>query len=130
MKVAVSSVGNTLSSFVDIRFGRCPYFIIVEIENNKIKGFEFVPNEAAMVGGGAGIRAAQLVATKGANAVICGNIGPNAMLALSQAGIKVYIASGMSVKDAVEKFIKGELTEVSAPTFRPGGFRRRFRGGW
>ena len=30
MKIAISSTGQTLDSTVDARFGRCPYFLIVD----------------------------------------------------------------------------------------------------
>jgi predicted Fe-Mo cluster-binding NifX family protein len=30
MKIAVSSTGQTLESAVEARFGRCPYFLIVD----------------------------------------------------------------------------------------------------
>jgi len=36
LKIAISSTGNNLESDVDSRFGRCPYFLIINIENNKI----------------------------------------------------------------------------------------------
>jgi len=35
MKIAVSSVGPTLASQVDPRFGRCAYFIIADIESGQ-----------------------------------------------------------------------------------------------
>lgn len=37
MKIAVSSIGEGLNSKVSEVFGRCPYLIIAEIENQKIK---------------------------------------------------------------------------------------------
>jgi len=37
VKIAISSTGQTLEDSVDARFGRCPYFIIVEIKDKKIK---------------------------------------------------------------------------------------------
>jgi predicted Fe-Mo cluster-binding NifX family protein len=46
-------------------------------------------------GGGAGIQAAQTVANRGVEAVITGQIGPNAVRVLNSAGIAVYVgASG------------------------------------
>ena len=52
MKVAVSSTGEDLDAQIDPRFGRCQYFIIVDLESMK---YEAVLNESAMASGGAGI---------------------------------------------------------------------------
>ena len=124
MKVAVSSTGKTLQSSVSPAFGRCPFFIFVEIENKKIKSFKAVDNVSAMQAGGAGISAAQRVAEENVEAVITGNIGPRASSVLSQLGIKILSASG-SVEDAVKLFIEGKLKEsVVGPAHRMGRGRR------
>ncbi|HDN83477.1 MAG TPA: dinitrogenase iron-molybdenum cofactor biosynthesis protein [Candidatus Altiarchaeales archaeon] len=121
MKIAVSSTGGSLDAMVDPRFGRCSYFVIVNVENNEIKDFEAVENPAAMAIGGAGIQAAQLVANKGVQAVITGNIGPNAFQVLSMAGIRIFHGFGTTVKDAVNRFLRNELEEITSP-IRGGGF--------
>jgi len=110
MKIAISSNGKDLESEVSEVFARCPYFIIAEIEEGKIKSFEAIKNEVSDRMGGAGIFAAQLMAEKNVNAIITGNVGPRAFDVLSQFKIKVYQAKG-TVKEALEKFIKGELEE-------------------
>jgi len=117
MKIAVSASGDNLDANVDSRFGRCSYFIIVEIERNEIKNHEIVSNQAVQAMRGAGIQAAKTVAKKGAEVVITGNIGPNAFNVLSQTGIKVITGVTGSVKEVVEKYLKGELKETSSPNF-------------
>ena len=133
MKVAISSTGKGLDSQIDMRFGRCAYFVIAEIKDGKIKELKSIQNPNVGVGGGAGISAAQLVANEGVDAVITGNVGPRAFGVFAQFGIKVYQASG-KVKDALEKLAKGKLKPISAATgpmgfFKPGfgGFGRRAR---
>jgi predicted Fe-Mo cluster-binding NifX family protein len=117
MKIAVSAIGNTLESMVDPRFGRCAYFIIVDVEGNEIKNFEAVQNQGVTAMGGAGIQAAQLVANKGTEVVISGNMGPNAFGVLSQTGIKIVTGiGGITVKEVVERYLKGELKETKEPT--------------
>ena len=105
MKIAISSTEKDLNSNVDNVFGRCPYFIIAEIKNRKIIKIEAVKNISAKKLGGAGISAAQLVADKGVNAVVTGNIGPRALNVLNQFKIKVYKDSG-SIKQVLQKFLK------------------------
>lgn len=111
MKIAISSTGENLDSNVSDTFGRCPYFIIAEIEDKKVVKFEAVENTSANQMGGAGISAAQIVADKGAEVALTANLGPRAFDVLKQFDIKSYKANG-SVKEAIQKFIDGELEEI------------------
>lgn len=113
MKVCVSAISNNIDSQLDPRFGRCQYFIIVDTETLV---FEAISNTAKDSMGGAGIRAAQIVTGKGVEAVITGNIGPNAFQALASAGVKVLTGFYGTVREAVEKYKLGELREVNSPT--------------
>jgi predicted Fe-Mo cluster-binding NifX family protein len=113
MKICVSAIGNSLDVQIDPRFGRCPYFIIVDSETMQ---FEAVPNVASGAMGGAGIQAAQTIASKGVKVLITGNVGPNAFQALSAAGIKIVTGAFGTVRDVVEKYKRGELKETGAPT--------------
>ena len=61
IKIAVSSNGKSLDSQVDIRFGRCEYFVIV---NPGDMSSETLDNESAVLGGGAGIQTAQSLASQ------------------------------------------------------------------
>ncbi len=123
MKMAVSAMADNMDAMVDSRFGRCAYFIIVEAEGKEIKGSEAVQNTGVHAMGGAGVTAAQIVANKGVEVVITGNVGPNAFGALSQAGVKIVTGvGGVSVKDAVQRYLNGELketTQFTAPGFGP-----------
>jgi len=112
MEIAVSSDGTTLESNVDPRFGRCPYYIIYDTESDEFKSVE---NKSGQAAGGAGIQAAQTILDMKVESVITGNIGPNAFRVLSAASIKVYSGATGSVKDAVEKFKKGEYQQTTGP---------------
>ncbi|RLB37387.1 MAG: dinitrogenase iron-molybdenum cofactor biosynthesis protein, partial [Deltaproteobacteria bacterium] len=112
MKVAVSSTGKDLDSQIDPRFGRCAYFLIIDTDD---MSFEVFDNENIALGGGAGIQSAQFVASKGAKVVITGNCGPNAVRTLNAAGIEVIVGQSGTVREAVERFRKGQLNPSSEP---------------
>ena len=108
MKIVISASGATLSSPVDPRFGRCPYYLFVDTETDPIK-VQAQQNTSAASGSGAGIQAAQYVVQAGAQAVITGNVGPNAYQVLQAANIPLYQVQGMTVQAAVDAFKSGEL---------------------
>lgn len=110
MKIAISSQGEDLEAMVDPRFGRCPYFIIYDAETKETEGLS---NPALEAMGGAGILAAQMIADKGVEVVITGNVGPNAFQTLNQAKIKIFGGATGTVKDSLKKFENGELNELS-----------------
>jgi predicted Fe-Mo cluster-binding NifX family protein len=108
MKIAVSASGKDLKDNVDEKFGRCPYFIVAEIEDKEIKGFEAVANTSIEQKTGAGTTAAQLVADMKTDVIITGNMGPRAFEVFSQLDIEVYGAIG-PIEDAIKDFIEGRL---------------------
>ncbi len=124
MKVCISSSGESLDSLVDPRFGRCSYFIFLDLDKDK---FNAVSNTGVNAMRGAGVQAAQTVADNGAETVITGNMGPNSFNLLESSSIKVFQASpSMKVKEAVEEFKKGNLKELTESFGRFGrGFRKR-----
>ncbi len=110
MKVAVSSIGGDLDAQIDPRFGRCAYFIIVEADD---MSFEVFDNENIALGGGAGIQSGQFVASKGAKTIITGNAGPNAVRTLSAAGVQVIVGQAGTVRQAIENYKNGKLTNTT-----------------
>jgi len=110
MKLAVSSSGKDLNAQLDPRFGRCRYFLIIETDT---MNFEVFDNDNAALGGGAGIQSAQFIAAKGANALITGHCGPNAMQTLSAAGVQVYVGQAGTIQGLVDKFNNGQLTTTT-----------------
>ncbi len=126
MKIVISSTGSTLESEIDPRFGRCSTFLLVDTETMEK---EVIQNTSESSAHGAGIGAAQTVARLGAKAVITGHVGPNAHMALSGAGVDIYTIAHGTVKDGIEKLMKGKLVKTGSPTvgghFGQGGRGRR-----
>lgn len=53
MKIAVTAMGRTVNDRVDPRFGRCPFYVIVDTRTMKT---EAVENTGRNLAGGAGVR--------------------------------------------------------------------------
>jgi len=130
MKIAISATGPSLDDAVESRFGRCACFIIIDPNT---MAFDALPNPNITLGGGAGIQSAQLMADKGVTIVLTGNCGPNAFKTFSAAGIRIIDSVSGSVRQAVEQFKAGKLTQSSASNvqshFGMGGGGGRGMGG-
>ena len=112
MRIAISATGPTVDAEVDPRFGRCQYFSIADPDTMQ---FGSVENSSAMASGGAGISAAQTIVSKGIEAVLTGNCGPNAYQVLSPADIKVITVVLGKVWDAVQSYKSGNLEGSTQP---------------
>ena len=115
MKIAVTATSEGLDAPASPIFGRSQYMVLVDTDTMDC---ETLANPAISAAGGAGIQAAQFLASKGVQALITGNVGPNAFQVLNAAGVPVYLFGGSSVQEAVEAFNKDELTLSSGPSAR------------
>jgi predicted Fe-Mo cluster-binding NifX family protein len=113
MKICVTAAASGIDAPLDPRFGRCPFFVVVDLDSMSDQS---IPNSNINATSGAGIQAASEVARQGVSALITGNIGPNAMQTLRAAKIDVYHQGGGSVRDAVEMFKRGELSRIEEPS--------------
>ena len=104
-------MGGSLDAQVAPNFGRCPYFVIVDTDT---MGTEALPNMAQGAASGAGIQAAQTVISRGVTTVLTGNVGPNALQVFSSTGTQLITGVSGTVRDAVEKFKRGELQTAPA----------------
>ncbi len=110
MRIAITAQGQELSSLIDQRFGRAKWLHVVDTDT----GEHQVQDNAAHLNlaQGAGIQTGQNIANLGVEAVITGNVGPNAYRTLSAANIKVFLAAEQTVEQAVAAFKEGRLPEI------------------
>jgi predicted Fe-Mo cluster-binding NifX family protein len=132
MRVVVSAQGDTLDAPASPVFGRCPTYVFVDSETME---FEAVPNPAMNQGEGAGIQAAQFVLNRGAEALLTGNLGPNAFAVLQAAGVPGYLVPEGTVRQAVEALNVGKLrplgdANVAAKAGAAGGVVPGMGSGW
>ena len=115
MRVGVSATGRDLNARVDDRFGRCPWFLVVDTDSLE---FDAVENRHAEEGMGAGMGAAKDLIDAHVDAVISGQVGPKAYEVLKAVNIDIFLVSGgITVKDALEKLKKGELQRMEMRVF-------------
>lgn len=77
--------------------------------------FEAFENPNIALGGGAGIQSAQLMADKGVSTVLTGNCGPNAFQTFGAANIQVITGVSGQVRQAVEQYKSGALSNTTTP---------------
>lgn len=126
MKIAISATGKSDNDLLDMRFGRCEYFQIHDTENGE---FNAIENKGQMSGGGAGIAAAQQIIDEKVDAIITGNLGPNAFKLIEKSGIKTYRSGNIVISSAVEKYKNGELEEIEIAGEAHQGMGHQHRGG-
>ncbi len=114
MKIILSTTAPGLDAKIDPRFGRAAYLLYVDSDTLQT---ELHANPGVNAAGGAGIQAAQFVASLQTDAVISGDFGPNAFNALKAAGIAMYLYGDcQTVRQAIERLQASQLQEVGAPT--------------
>ncbi|MFC1589873.1 NifB/NifX family molybdenum-iron cluster-binding protein [Candidatus Omnitrophota bacterium] len=100
-----------LDGNVSLHFGQCRYFLIVDIEENKITNAKVVPNTAQH--GGGGCVAVDEILKHNITHVISGGMGMGAQQKFARAGVKISGYSG-KVKDAIDGFISNSLDGLGA----------------
>jgi predicted Fe-Mo cluster-binding NifX family protein len=100
-KMCITSEGKDLGANVDPKFGRSPYFLIVNPETLE---FETIDNTNTDLSHGAGIQTAQFIASKDVGVVLTGSCGPNAQRVLQSAGIKVITGVSGKIEDVIQKY--------------------------
>ena len=114
MKIIVTATAPEIEAPVDSRFGRGAYFVVVDAETMH---WQAHANQGVDAAGGAGSQAAQFAAQQDAEAIISGDFGPNAYIALAAAEIKMYLlGASKTVQEAAANFAAGKLEQVNAPT--------------
>lgn len=88
MKVAITSTGQSLSSKLDQRFGRCSYFIIYDTDSGSTDAIQNIHKDGRE---GVGPVAVQLIASHGVKKIISGEFGMKIKSLLDSLGIQMVI---------------------------------------
>ncbi len=117
MKIAFTSDEKKgIDSVMSYHFGHCPYFVIVEIEGNKVVKVESIENPLAESHNQGELP--EFMKNLGIDIIATGGMGPRAQEFFSDFGIKPVIGVYGKVKDVLEEmvgekiFYEGESSEV------------------
>ena len=104
--------GFGLESSLSAHFGRCPFYVFVDVTDDQIVGFQVVdnphfPNHQPGV-------IPQFIHSQKANVMIAGGMGPRAIDFFNQFGIDVATGVQGKVKEVVEAYLRGEIQGIVA----------------
>ncbi len=112
MKIAVTAESNNgLESTVAQHFGHAPYFMLVDVENGEVTATQGVANpfaerhEPGQIPG--------FVKEQNADVILSGGMGGRAIQFFEQAGIKAATGASGTVRQALENYLGGNLTEAA-----------------
>ncbi len=113
MKVCITTATAEAPAKLDRRFGRAPWLTFHDTETAES---HIERNDLANGASGVGAQTAQLVAERGADAVITGQVGPSAFAVLTAAGIPAYTTDATTIEEAIALFRDGKLESAGAAT--------------
>ena len=113
MLIAVTAKTSDPGSEIDPRFGRAPYFHLIDTETGETNIIENSQSLEAVQG--AGIQAAETITNRNAEAVLTGHCGPKAFQVLSAAGVRIVVGVEGKVDEVLKKYESGEYREAESP---------------
>ncbi|MCW0482508.1 NifB/NifX family molybdenum-iron cluster-binding protein [Gaoshiqia sediminis] len=86
--IAISATDRKLTASMDLRFGRCPYFLLTDGEVTR-----FIPNPYQEEENDVAPRVVELLKNQKVTKIVTGEIGPKAKTSLDQNKIQVIMLS-------------------------------------
>jgi len=108
MRIAVSAdTKNGLDSVVSPHFGRCPHFVLVDVDEHDVKDVRAVDNP--YLGNHRPGQVPAFINSLSANVMLTGGMGGRAIMFFQQFGIEGVTGAYGTVRQAVERYLGGEL---------------------
>jgi len=114
MTLAVTAQRADMRAELDPRFGRAPFFILIDTESGRFRAHDNRRNLNLV--GRAGVIAARDMVRLGVDALITERVGPRTFRALQSANVDVYVGASGRVADAAAQFERGELERIGNAT--------------
>ncbi len=108
MRIAISAENQYgLDSPVSPHFGRCPYYILIDVEGQEVEAVTVVDNP--YYGKHAPGQVPGFIHGQGANAMLAGGMGRRAVSFFQQYGIEAVTGASGTVRQALQSYLGGEL---------------------
>jgi predicted Fe-Mo cluster-binding NifX family protein len=108
MRVVVSADSkNGLDSVVSPHFGRCPHFVLVDLDDHDVREVQEVDNP--YFGRHQPGQVPAFINTLGANVMLTGGMGGRAIMFFQQFGIEGVTGAYGTVRQSLERYLGGEL---------------------
>ena len=121
MKLAIALKENDYNSSVDERFGRAPFFIIID---SNTKEFEIIENEAKDEATGAGLKAVKNLLKYKIDSIIAGEIGPKAGELIYDLEIPTFKFKDLEKVDEIVRAFNENTLEKYDLSPKPMGLRK------
>jgi len=109
MKIALATDDNMgLDAVLSHHFGRCPYYVVVEVDNKEIKNVEAVRNPFYESHGQTG-EVPSFIHSLGADVIISGGMGPKAIGFFQQLGVQAFTGASGIVRDVINNYMSGQI---------------------
>jgi predicted Fe-Mo cluster-binding NifX family protein len=109
MRIAVSAGEDKgLQSAIGAHFGRCPYFVLVDVEANEVQTVQTIANpyysrhQPGQVPG--------FIRDQAADVMLSGGMGGRAVTFFQQYDIQPVTGAAGTVQQSIDRFLSGELT--------------------
>ena len=113
MKIAVATEDNRgLEAVISQHFGRCPYYMLVEVNDKEIGEVKALENPLYENHGQPGEVPAFIKST-GAQVIIAGGMGPKAIGFFEQYGIQVATGVSGTVQAVIGLYLDGQIQGAS-----------------
>ena len=108
MRIAISSEEkNGLDSLISHHFGRCPSYILVDVDGEEVQAVQGIDNPFAQNHQPGMVP--EYIHNQGVNVMISGGMGMRAISFFDQYGIDVATGADGTVQTTLDRYFKGQL---------------------
>lgn len=120
MRIAVSADNaQGLESIAAHHFGRCPYYVFVDIDDHEVKNVETLRNPYYDNHRPGAVP--QMIHEHGADVMLAGGMGRRAIALFQRFEIEAYTGASGTVRRAIEQYLGGTLEDARPCKEHTGG---------